>query len=71
MVRKNAGSSLGIGRAARLLSIPLIDKDHRAAYRDYVLISTFTEGYIPLGWHHWYRRALWASAGLTPRVWKN
>jgi hypothetical protein len=49
MIRKNVGSSLRRGRAARLLSVPSMDKGHEAAYRDHVLISTFTEDYISLG----------------------
>jgi hypothetical protein len=48
MIRKNASSFLKIGRVARLLSIPLMNKDHKATYRDYVLISTFTKDYISL-----------------------
>jgi hypothetical protein len=54
MVRKNASSSLGREQVARLLSVPLMDKGQGTAYRDHVLISTFTEGYTLLGWHHWY-----------------
>jgi hypothetical protein len=48
MIRKNVSYSLRRGRVARLLSILLMNKGHRATYRDYILISTLTEGYILL-----------------------